>query len=65
MVLTAEAFALGAKAGIDTALMCDVINASTGRNSSTVTKFPRAVLNGRFSGGAGFPPPWRLWRERC
>jgi 3-hydroxyisobutyrate dehydrogenase-like beta-hydroxyacid dehydrogenase len=52
MVLTAEAFALGAKAGIDTALMCDVINASTGRNSSTVTKFPRAVLNGRFSGGA-------------
>ena len=52
MVLTSEAFALGAKAGIDTALMCDVINASTGRNSSTVTKFPRAVLNGRFSGGA-------------
>jgi 3-hydroxyisobutyrate dehydrogenase-like beta-hydroxyacid dehydrogenase len=52
MVLTSEAFALGAKAGIDTALMCDVINASTGRNSSTVTKFPRAVLTGRFSGGA-------------
>ena len=52
MVLTAEAFALGAKAGIDTALMWDVINASTGRNGSTVTKFPRAVLNGRFSGGA-------------
>ncbi|MCA3427674.1 MAG: NAD(P)-dependent oxidoreductase [Roseomonas sp.] len=52
MVLTSEAFALGAKAGIDTALMCDVINASTGRNSSTVTKFPRAVLTGKFSGGA-------------
>ena len=52
MVLTSEAFALGAKAGIDTALMCDVINASTGRNSSTVTKFPRAVLTGQFSGGA-------------
>lgn len=52
MVLTSEAVALGAKAGLDTAMMCEVFNASTGRNSSTVTKFPRAVLTGTFDCGA-------------
>ena len=35
MVLTAEALSLGAKAGLDPALMCEVMNAGTGRNSST------------------------------
>lgn len=52
MVLASEALSLGAKAGIDTALMCDIINVSTGRNSSTVTKFPRAVLTGRYDSGS-------------
>lgn len=52
MVLTAEAMALGTKSGLDPAMMIDVFNASTGRNSSTVTKFPRAVLSGSFDSGA-------------
>lgn len=52
MVLTAEALSLGAKAGLDPALMCEVINAGTGRNSSTESKYPRAVLTGRFDVGS-------------
>jgi 3-hydroxyisobutyrate dehydrogenase-like beta-hydroxyacid dehydrogenase len=52
MVLTAEALSLGAKAGLDPALMCEVINAGTGRNSSTDSKFPRAVLTGSFDVGS-------------
>ncbi|TDG34307.1 NAD(P)-dependent oxidoreductase [Paracraurococcus ruber] len=52
MVLTAEALSLGAKAGLDPALMCEVINAGTGRNSSTDSKYPRAVLTGRFDVGS-------------
>lgn len=52
MVLTAEALSLGAKAGLDPALMCEVINAGTGRNSSTDSKYPRAVLTGTFDVGS-------------
>ncbi|TDH60325.1 NAD(P)-dependent oxidoreductase [Dankookia rubra] len=52
MVLTAEALSLGAKAGLDPALMCEVINAGTGRNSSTDSKYPRAVLTGSFDVGS-------------
>jgi 3-hydroxyisobutyrate dehydrogenase-like beta-hydroxyacid dehydrogenase len=52
MVLTAEALSLGAKAGLDPALMCEVMNAGTGRNSSTDSKYPRAVLTGRFDVGS-------------
>jgi 3-hydroxyisobutyrate dehydrogenase-like beta-hydroxyacid dehydrogenase len=52
MVLAAEALSLGAKAGLDPALMCEVINAGTGRNSSTDSKYPRAVLTGTFDVGS-------------
>ncbi len=47
-----EALSLGAKAGLDPALMCEVITAGTGRNSSADSKFPRAVLTGTFDVGA-------------
>jgi 3-hydroxyisobutyrate dehydrogenase-like beta-hydroxyacid dehydrogenase len=47
-----EALVVGAKAGLDPALMVDVVNASTGRNSATVDKIPKAVLTGSFDYGA-------------
>lgn len=51
ILLSAEALAMGVKAGLDPAVMCDIINASTGRNSATQDKFPRAVLPGTFDFG--------------
>ncbi len=47
-----EALVLGAKGGLDPDLMVQVINASTGRNSATLDKVPRAVLPGTFDYGA-------------
>ena len=49
--LSAEALAMGVKAGVDPKIMCDVINISSGRNSATQDKFPRAVLTGTFDFG--------------
>lgn len=51
ILLSAEALAMGVKAGLDPAVMCDIINASTGRNSATQDKFPRSVLPGTFDFG--------------
>src|SRR5690606_17579084 len=39
ILLSAEALAMGVKAGIDPAVMCEIINASSGRNSATQDKF--------------------------
>jgi 3-hydroxyisobutyrate dehydrogenase len=47
-----EALVLGAKGGLDPDLMVRVINVSTGRNSATLDKLPRAVLPGTFDYGA-------------
>ncbi len=47
-----EALVLGAKGGLDPDLMVQVINVSTGRNSATLDKVPRAVLPGTFDYGA-------------
>ena len=51
MAIAAEAITAGVKAGIDPAIMVDVINASSGRNNATQDKFPRAVLNRTFDHG--------------
>ena len=48
---TAEAMALGVKAGLDPARMIDVLNAGTGANSATRDKWPRAVLPRTFDFG--------------
>ncbi|MQA11346.1 MAG: NAD-binding protein [Pseudonocardiaceae bacterium] len=48
---TSEAVVFGMKAGLDPSTMIEVMNAGTGRNSATVDKFPRAVLNRRFDFG--------------
>jgi len=51
MTITAEALVMGTKAGVDPKVMLDVINASSGRNTATADKFPRAVLTGSFDFG--------------
>ncbi len=51
MVVTSEAMVMGVKAGIDPKVMLDIINASSGRNSATQDKFPRAVLPRTFDFG--------------
>jgi len=51
IVLSSEAVAMGAKAGLDPKQMVEIINAGTGRNSATQDKFPRAVLTRTFDFG--------------
>lgn len=51
ILLSAEALAMGTKAGLDPAVMCRIINASSGRNSATEDKFPKAVLSRTFDFG--------------
>ena len=51
MAATAESMVLGVKAGLDPRVMLDVINASSGRNTATETKFPRNVVTRTFDLG--------------
>jgi 3-hydroxyisobutyrate dehydrogenase-like beta-hydroxyacid dehydrogenase len=51
LAATAEAAALGVKEGLDPELLVDVFNSSSGRNSATAQKFPRAVLPRTFDFG--------------
>ena len=51
MVTSCEAIAMGVKAGLDARTMIDVINVSTGRNSATMDKFPKAILPRTFDYG--------------
>jgi len=51
MAISSEAIVMGVKAGLDPAVMVDVINAGSGRNASTQDKFPRAILPRTFDFG--------------
>ena len=51
IAISSEAFVFGVKGGLDPAVMCDVFNQSSGRNTATVDKFPRSVLTGTFDFG--------------
>jgi 3-hydroxyisobutyrate dehydrogenase-like beta-hydroxyacid dehydrogenase len=51
ITITSEALVLGTKAGLDPAIMLDVINAGSGRNTATADKFPRCVLPRKFDFG--------------
>ncbi len=51
LAATSEALAFGRAHGLDMAMMVDVLNASSGRNSATVDKFPRRVLTGTYDAG--------------
>lgn len=51
LVATSEAMAMGVKAGLDARVLVDIINASSGRNSASQDKFPRAILPRTFDFG--------------
>lgn len=51
LAATSEAIVMGVKAGLDPAIMVDVINAGSGRNSASQDKFPRAILPRTFDYG--------------
>lgn len=51
LAATSEAVAMGIKAGLDPAIMIDVINSGTGRNSASLDKFPKSILPGTYDAG--------------
>lgn len=51
MMIACEAIVAGVKAGVEAEKLLEVINASTGRNSATADKFPKAVLPRTFNYG--------------
>lgn len=51
IAISSEAFVFGIKGGLDPETMCEVFNASSGRNTATLDKFPRSVLPGTFDFG--------------
>lgn len=51
LVISSEGMAMGVKAGLDPRTLLDIINVSSGRNSATQDKFPRAILPGTFDFG--------------
>ena len=54
LIATSEAMTMASKGGIDPEAMLEVMNSSTGRNFSTMTLFPNAVLPRSFAFGATF-----------
>jgi len=59
LAATAEAFVTGAKGGLDPEVMPTAINAGSGRNSATESKFPAAVLTRSFDYGAEMRIPMK------
>ncbi|MGO4421618.1 NAD-binding protein, partial [Streptomyces sp. MCAF7] len=51
LAATSEAVAFGQAAGLDLAVMLDVLNASSGRSGASADKFPDEVLTGRYAAG--------------
>src|SRR5690242_14394435 len=51
MAATSEAVVMGVKAGLDPAIMVEVINAGTGRNTATTDKFPNRIIPRLFNAG--------------
>jgi 3-hydroxyisobutyrate dehydrogenase-like beta-hydroxyacid dehydrogenase len=51
MAITSEAVVMGTKAGLDPALVVDVLNAGTARNTASTDKFPKYILPRTFNAG--------------
>jgi 3-hydroxyisobutyrate dehydrogenase-like beta-hydroxyacid dehydrogenase len=51
LVATCEAVAMGVKAGLDAAVMVDVLNAGSGATNASRDKFPRSILPRTFDYG--------------
>jgi 2-hydroxy-3-oxopropionate reductase len=52
LAASSEAFVMGAKGGVDPEVLVKAINVGSGRNSATLDKIPRSVLNRGFDYGA-------------
>src|SRR3546814_10971850 len=59
MAASAEAFVMGAKAGLDPDIMVDVISAGSGRNTAVTDKFPTAILTRSFDYGFRTEPMYK------
>ncbi len=53
MAASSEAIAMGTRAGLDPAIMVDVINSGSGQNTATTQKFPKSILPGTWDYGFG------------
>ncbi|HVZ54003.1 MAG TPA: NAD(P)-dependent oxidoreductase [Pseudolabrys sp.] len=51
LAATSEAVVMGVKAGLDPAIMIDVINAGSGRNTASTDKFAQRILTRSFDAG--------------
>lgn len=51
MAATSEAIAFGEAVGLDMALMCEVLNASSGQNTATKDKFPNRIVPALYNAG--------------
>jgi 3-hydroxyisobutyrate dehydrogenase-like beta-hydroxyacid dehydrogenase len=51
LAATSEAVAFGVAAGLDMAVMLEVLNEASGRSAATSDKFPNHVLTGRYASG--------------
>lgn len=51
MAATSEAIVFGVKSGLEPSIMCEVINAGSGRNSASQDKFPKAIIPRKFDFG--------------
>jgi 3-hydroxyisobutyrate dehydrogenase-like beta-hydroxyacid dehydrogenase len=51
MLAAFEASAMAVKAGVDARTLIDIVNASTGRNATTLDKFPASILTRSFDYG--------------
>jgi 3-hydroxyisobutyrate dehydrogenase len=51
LIASAEAMVIGQRFGLDPTIMMDVINGSSGRSWSTLTKWPRYVIPRTFDSG--------------
>ena len=52
LAIACEALLVGAKAGLDPAVMVKVLNSGSGQNSATLSKVPTNILTRRFDWGA-------------
>ena len=51
LAITSEAMTVGVDAGLDPAVLLEVFNAGSGRNTATSDKFPAHVITRRFAAG--------------
>jgi 3-hydroxyisobutyrate dehydrogenase len=55
LLAASEAVSIASRFGIETGLLIDVLNVSSGRSFSTEVKFPRFVIPETFDSGFGLP----------